>query len=426
MVKNVGSCLGDDFKGVSRITDRTQLCALGGQVVVLGHQHCVLRRCNRPSRHGPSEIGHHAATASHVFLGTSTVIDLSQRRLEERDECDHIWSLKAWGRGADAATVDLGRSSWVAGPSRLSRNERPNGHETMRTPSLTSGDLLVGKSDTLTTPLERLRGPSSRYHPANRHLIRNRSEIERLRERQDHLMRSTITNRSLETHFQPIVDLRTGRAVGVEALARFAQQPIRPPDVWFAEAASLGLGVELELTALDLALGQLDGLPPSLYLSLNASVETIMCGRFQTALADTPAERIVLELTEHTPIVDYGEFEQCIRNLRSQGVRLAVDDAGAGFSSFRHILDLQPDVIKLDIGLIHGIDTDPARQSLGRALLTFALETSGTTIVAEGIETEGELETLRALGCPSGQGFLLGRPSRLPSASLRLPTPQTE
>lgn len=296
----------------------------------------------------------------------------------------------------------------------------------MRTPLLTSGELLVGRSDTLSPTLERLRDPSSRYHPATRRLIHYKNEIERLQERQDHIIRSTIANRALETHFQPIVDLRTGQAVGVEALARFAQQPIRPPDAWFAEAASLGLGIELELTALDLALEQLDRLPSGLYLSLNASVETIMSERFRSTLSDVPAERIVLELTEHTPIVDYGEFEQCIRNLRSQGVRLAVDDAGAGFSSFRHILDLQPDVIKLDIGLIHGIDRDPARQSLGRALLTFALETSGTTIVAEGIETEGELETLRALGCPSGQGFLLGRPSRLPSTSKPLPVTQIE
>jgi EAL domain-containing protein (putative c-di-GMP-specific phosphodiesterase class I) len=229
----------------------------------------------------------------------------------------------------------------------------------------------------------------------------------------EHLIRSTIANRSLEIHFQPIIDLRSGSAVGTEALARFAQQPVRPPDAWFAQAASVGLGVELELTALDLALEQLQRLPSGLYLSLNASVEAISSEQFQQTLANVPAERIVLELTEHTPIVDYPAFEQTIRDLRSNGVRLAVDDAGAGFSSFRHILDLRPDVIKLDIGLIHGIDWDPSRQALGRALLTFALETQKTTIVAEGIETEGELETLRDLGCPSGQGFLLGRPRRL-------------
>lgn len=236
-----------------------------------------------------------------------------------------------------------------------------------------------------------------------------------MQQREAHLIRTIIANRSLETHFQPIVDLRTGRAVGAEALSRFAQQPVRPPDMWFAQAASLGLGVELELTALGLALEQLHRLPSGLYLSVNASVETITSEDFRALLADVPAERIVLELTEHTPIVDYPEFERSVRDLRSSGLRLAVDDAGSGFSSFRHILDLRPDVIKLDIGLTHGIDRDPARQAFGRALLTFASETSDTTIVAEGIETQGELDTLRSLGFPSGQGFLLGRPSRLSS-----------
>ncbi len=214
--------------------------------------------------------------------------------------------------------------------------------------------------------------------------------------------------------------------MGSEALARFAQPPVRPPDVWFAEAASVGLGIELELTALDMALEQLHRLPADLYLSLNASAETIVSEQFRSILAGVPAERIVLELTEHTPIDDYLRFDRSIQDLRSRGVRLAVDDAGAGFSSFRHILDLHPDVIKLDIGLTRGIDRDPARQALGRALLSFGLETYNTTIVAEGIETEGELATLRSLGCPIGQGFLLGRPSRLPTlgAAPTVPVPR--
>jgi EAL domain-containing protein (putative c-di-GMP-specific phosphodiesterase class I) len=226
----------------------------------------------------------------------------------------------------------------------------------------------------------------------------------------------------LETHFQPIVDLRSGTAVGTEALSRFAPKPIRPPDVWFAEAAALGLGIELEQIALDSALQQLNRLPSGMYLSLNASVETIMSEQFRATLADAPAERIVLELTEHTPVSDYSVFAERIDELRSRGVRLAVDDAGSGFSSFSHILNLKPDIIKLDIALTRGIDRDPARQALGRALLNFGLETYRTTIVAEGIETKGELATLRSLGCPSGQGFILGRPSRIVDRHQAFPT----
>jgi EAL domain-containing protein (putative c-di-GMP-specific phosphodiesterase class I) len=239
-----------------------------------------------------------------------------------------------------------------------------------------------------------------------------RLRLEQLREERDRLIRLTIAHRSLETHFQPIIDLKSGVAVGTEALSRFAPEPIRPPDIWFAEAADVGLGIELEQIAVDSALEQLNRLPSGMYLSLNASVETIMSEQFRATLADTPAERIVLELTEHTPVTDYAAFAESVDHLRSRGVRLAVDDAGSGFSSFSHILNLRPDIIKLDIALTRGIDKDPARQALGRALLNFGLETFRTTIVAEGIETKGELETLRSLGCPSGQGFILGRPSR--------------
>ena len=237
-----------------------------------------------------------------------------------------------------------------------------------------------------------------------------------MREHREKLIRVTIANRAHETVFQPIVDLNSGGAVGAEALARFAEPPIRPPDVWFAEAASLGLGVELEMAALRLALEQLRQLPPGLYLSLNASVETIMSEEFGASFADVPAERVVLELTEHTEIRDYVQFERTIEDLRSKGVRLAVDDAGAGYSSFRHILNLHPDVIKLDIALTRGIDGDPARRALGSALMTFGLDAYNASIVAEGIETEGEFKTLRALGCPFGQGYYLGRPGKLQAA----------
>lgn len=242
---------------------------------------------------------------------------------------------------------------------------------------------------------------------------RSESEQEQLREQRRELIGVTIANHSVETLLQPIVDLRSGGAVGVEALARFAHEPIRPPDVWFAEAAILGLGVELEMTALRVALRQLSRLPSGLYLSLNASVETIMSEEFQRSMQDVSAERIVLELTEHHEVHDYSLFEQAVRNLRSKGVRLAVDDAGSGYSSFRHILNLHPDIIKLDIGLIRGIDGDPARRALGSALLTFGLDAYNASIVAEGIETEGEFRTLQGLGCPFGQGYYLGRPGRL-------------
>jgi len=284
----------------------------------------------------------------------------------------------------------------------------------MRTGAPVSDDLFIARKGRVSRGRDLVRTSHPRT-PTGRQSKHDRLEAERLQDEQDQRIRLTIANRSLETHFQPIVDLKSGDAIGAEALSRFAQEPVRPPDVWFAEAAALGLGVELELTALGMALGQLNRLPTGLYLSLNASVETIMSAEFRAVLTSAPAERVVLELTEHTPVADYLSVTKSINELRSHGVRLAVDDAGSGFSSFSHVLNLKPDIIKLDTTLTRGIDKDPARQALGRALLTFGLEAYRTTIVAEGIETKEELAMLRSLGCPSGQGYLLGRPNRLVS-----------
>lgn len=232
-------------------------------------------------------------------------------------------------------------------------------------------------------------------------------------DRREKLVRITLADQSLQTVFQPIVDLRTGGTVGAEALARFTAPPFRGPDLWFAEAAELGLGTELEVTALRSALEQLVKLPAGLYLSINASPATIVSPEFRASMADIPAERVVLELTEHTGIDDYHLFGEAIAELRSNGLRLAVDDAGSGFSTFRHILNLRPDIIKLDIALTRGIDTDPARRALGSAMLAFGLDAYNASIVAEGIETQSELTTLQGLGCHYGQGYYLGRPAQL-------------
>ena len=131
---------------------------------------------------------------------------------------------------------------------------------------------------------------------------------------------------------------------------------------------------------------------------------------FRWLVEGAPAERVVLELTEHESIPDYALLQETVNHLRHNGVRLAVDDAGAGFSSFRHILNLQPDIIKLDIALTRGIDNDPARRALGSALLTFGLDAYNTSIVAEGIETEAEFKTLPRAGLPVRPGLLSGTP----------------
>lgn len=224
-------------------------------------------------------------------------------------------------------------------------------------------------------------------------------------------VRRVLDGASIEMVFQPIVELESSRVVGLEALARFTGPPRRPPNEWFAEAASVGLGTELELAAVSAALTEAETLPDSAYLALNVSPATLADPRLETAIASTGAP-VVLELTEHTEVDGYDALVESLGRLRRAGARIAVDDAGAGYSSLRHILRLGPDIIKLDIGLTRGIDADPARRALAAALVTFA-EDTGASLVAEGIEGQAELEALRHLRIRYGQGFYLGRPGPL-------------
>lgn len=214
----------------------------------------------------------------------------------------------------------------------------------------------------------------------------------------------------LRTLFQPIVDLTDGVVVGTEALSRFPEPPVRPPDQWFAEAAHVGLGAELEAKAIERAVDAASGLPASVYLSVNASPELLASDGLIAVAQRFGAGRLVVEVTEHHAVEAYEELLVFVQRLRRIGVRLAVDDAGSGYASFRHILSLNPDVIKLDIDLVRGIHQDQGRRSLARAMVAFAAEV-GASLVAEGVEAPEEQAMLRSLGVGYGQGFLLGRPS---------------
>ena len=205
--------------------------------------------------------------------------------------------------------------------------------------------------------------------------------------------------------FQPIVELHTGAVVGFEALTRFSNGSA--PDTTFALAARSGLGLELEAATLKAAISAAAALPPSAYLSLNTSPQLIQSGQLQ-ALIGGSVRRIVLEITEHEVIEDYHSLREDLARLRPV-VELAVDDAGAGYASLRHILELAPAFVKLDIGLIRGINADPARQALITGMGYFAAKRR-LKLIAEGVETPAELEAIRSLGIGYGQGYLLGRP----------------
>jgi EAL domain-containing protein (putative c-di-GMP-specific phosphodiesterase class I)/CheY-like chemotaxis protein len=241
----------------------------------------------------------------------------------------------------------------------------------------------------------------------------------------DRRIRGIISGRlPLELHYQPLRDLQTDAVVGYEVLSRFRSLPTFPPDVWFSEAAALGRGAELETFVAARALSDLDRMPDTSLLALNVSPATILSGRLDAVLDLTEADRVILELTEHDRIDDYTTMTRALNALRRRGVRLAIDDAGAGYASMRHILELSPDLIKLDVSIIRGLFANAGNRALVSGLNDFGKET-GATLVAEGIETSGEHAAARDLGVTLGQGFFLGMPEPIEIAVPSGPRPRT-
>lgn len=236
------------------------------------------------------------------------------------------------------------------------------------------------------------------------------------RERDEHarrVRRVISAGETLEIVFQPVVSLPDGVVVEVEALSRFHCEPSLPPDAWFSEAHTLGMGPELELQALERALRALPSFPPEWSVALNVSATTMTSGALAGVLAPWPLDRICLELTEHEEILDYEGFRNALQPLRSLGLRLGVDDAGAGYSSMRHILLLRPDFVKLDRSVVSGIHKDAGKRALATSLVSFAREIEAA-VVAEGVEEPEELLEVIRLGADFAQGFYFDRPSPSP------------
>ena len=220
-------------------------------------------------------------------------------------------------------------------------------------------------------------------------------------------IREIIDSGAFEPVFQPIVDLRRDAIVGYEALTRFAKGV--SPVLLFGEAAAVGLGTDLEIATLKAAWGAGKALPGSAWLSLNVSPALIMAPDPLRSVLRGAKRDVVLEVTEHAEIADYKAFRAAFGDLGPRKA-LAVDDAGAGFASLRHILELRPAYVKLDRWLIAGLDSDEARQAMIVGLRHFARST-GCLLIAEGVETAGELSVLRTLEVDLAQGYVLGRPA---------------
>lgn len=228
-------------------------------------------------------------------------------------------------------------------------------------------------------------------------------------------VRAVIAERAVRTVYQPIVSTARWVSVGTEALARFpAAYGDYGPDRWFTDAVACGHGPDLELLAVETAFAGAVGLPHDHYLSINLSPATILSGRVAEVLRRSgwQPSRLVVEITEHVSVADYPLVRRVLEPLRAAGTRLAVDDVGAGYASFRHVLDLAPDHIKLDRTLIAGLEADAGRQAAVRATVRFARDI-GAVVVAEGVETDAELRMAAALGADAVQGYAVGRPGPL-------------
>lgn len=234
---------------------------------------------------------------------------------------------------------------------------------------------------------------------------RDRQQSREGRER----LEAVLEGAQLTAALQPIVRLADGAIVGYEALARFPVEYDLSTGRWFEEAARHGMSIQLELAAARVALDQLERLPADAYLAINVSPETVCSEALKSMIQAHDMRRLVLEITEHTPVEDYERLNACLSALQALGLRIAVDDTGAGFSSLRHVLRLAPDIIKLDFTLVREVDQRPRMQALIAALLTFARGTQAE-LVAEGVETAEQLDTLKNLGVPYAQGYHLGHP----------------
>jgi EAL domain-containing protein (putative c-di-GMP-specific phosphodiesterase class I) len=214
----------------------------------------------------------------------------------------------------------------------------------------------------------------------------------------------------LQMHLQPVIELVSGAVWGLEALARFPGHPQPGPAEWFRAAMIAGWGPALETVALCGALDVLDDLPGHLSLSVNLSPTALLRPDVTELLLDASPGRLLVEITEHEHVTDYAALLGSLESLRAAGIRIGIDDFGAGHSSLRHVLQLAPDVVKLDISITTQVDQDPSRQALVEAMLAFCGRV-GAVVIAEGIEEPGELATLLDLGVHFGQGWFMARPA---------------
>jgi EAL domain-containing protein (putative c-di-GMP-specific phosphodiesterase class I) len=233
-------------------------------------------------------------------------------------------------------------------------------------------------------------------------------------------LQEIIIKEEIKIVFQPIADLKSRKVIGYEALSRGPQgTEYENPYFLFDIAREVGLIFELDRICRKKALIQAAQIDAQVKLFVNCLPTTIHDPEFKGAylkefLADVrrSPHNVVMEISEREAIDDYAAFRGAIAHYSDLGFSIAVDDTGAGYSSLEAIVELQPNFLKLDISMVRGIHTNLLKQEMVKAMVAFS-RNMNAKIIAEGIETQEELDTLIRLGIPLGQGFFLGRPAEL-------------
>ncbi len=275
------------------------------------------------------------------------------------------------------------------------------------------GSTLLQRADVAMYAAKSTRGGVRAYEGA---LDRNtRERLELVTE-----LRTAVTDGQLFLHYQPKVDLTSGRVIGVEALCRWLhpERGLVPPDEFIPLAEDSGLMRELTELVLAQALrqsGEWAGRGLVLPVAVNLSPSNLLDASLPqrvAALLDQHGlapEALEVEVTETILLLDHARAMQVLLQLRALGVRLAVDDYGTGYSSLAYLKDLPVHDLKLDRSFVLGMDSDPLAAAIVRSTVGLA-HTLGLRIIAEGVENEDVLETLRGYGCDQAQGFHISRP----------------
>jgi EAL domain-containing protein (putative c-di-GMP-specific phosphodiesterase class I)/GGDEF domain-containing protein len=252
------------------------------------------------------------------------------------------------------------------------------------------------------------------YRTIDEALADGTSEQEELVRRRARKLRAILTGHRITTLYQPILDLRSHRAIGFEALSRGPRGEFASPDVLFRIAYEADLVVKLDAVCRERAVRSIGKLEADQLLFINMEPGSIFDPMLMKSIPVRRVPRVVFEITEHAAIADFQTFRQAVQIVKQSGFKFAMDDVGSAYSGLRIISMIEPDFIKLDMELTREAQHNRVKMELLKAIAGFCAD-AGIPMIVEGIETQEELDAVIHLGVHLVQGYLMGRPAAIPA-----------